>query len=252
MKALWNRIKRSLGLWSEGVDPTRTIQYQEDAIQKAERDMGVYNVDPVPAYVLRHVAGVEKAPRRKRKQSAYLSIFKYARSQTHRLAAARMLAERGEWNLKTMRLYAQTGYQEKLLPHNPLFAFMRLDSEGEPYLPDFGELSQWFQGKGHDTLAKAVQWHDQEVVEQEPELYELWAKTLVFALGPIGIQQILDWLNKRQENPMPLIHVVNRHLRSTAQLIVQDEKASDGTVAYSVEVPHLFSLPLLEKVTTTE
>ena len=192
-------------------------------------------------------------------QSAHQSILKHARSQTHRLAAARMLAERGEWNLKTMRLYVQTGYQEKLLPHNPLFAFMRLASDGEFYLANFEELVSWIQRPrlGHDHMdnhnrAIAVQWYDREVVEQEPDLYELWCKALAFALGPVGIQQVLDWIHQHNGNSKPLIHAVSKHIQSTAKLVKQEEKASDGTVPYSLEVPYLFSLPLLEKVTTTE
>ncbi len=211
--------------WRKGLDPMEIPS--EAKLTAAEEDLkeGTYDGSDVE-----YIAGTN------RRNPAYGGhsdeATALAADPLYRLAALRMLAKEGKFGVTAIQLYAWTGFQELLLPRNPLLAFVRPGTDPPHWLLDRPALLQWLREASDEELLAVDKWHSWTVENFAPELHGYWIETLT-ELGLERLQHILrlastpEAIKAKREGP----NYVGRLTKAIAQCATSRlEIEPDGTV----------------------
>lgn len=211
--------------WQKGLDPMEIPSEAKLAAAEEELKEGSYDGSDIE-----YIAGTN------RRNPAYGGhsdeATALAGEPLYRLAAIRLLAKEGHFSVDALRMYAWTGFQELLLPRNPLFAFVRQGTNPPHWLLDRPALLQWLREASDEDLLAVNKWHSWTVETYDPELHKLWIETLV-ELGLERLQYILrlastpEVIKAKREGP----NYVGRLTKAIAQCVMSTlEVSQDGTV----------------------
>lgn len=219
--------KKAKQEWREGLDPMEIPPEAELVAAEKELKEGKYDGSDV-----KYIAGISRRNPVYGGHSDQATAL--ANDPLYRLAAIRLLAKEGRFDVTALQLYAWTGFQELLLPRNPLFALVKKGTYPLASLLDQKRLQRWLETASDDDLRAVQKWHSQFVETGDPELHEWYIKVLT----RVGLER-LQYILKVISDPEHLEDGsrayakknVSRLTKAIAQCVTSKlEVSADGTV----------------------
>jgi hypothetical protein len=192
--------------------------------------------------ILTYIAGISP-PRYRETWPMTEQIQELANSTLYRLAAVRLLVREGpynkqgfhnSWNIDALQLYAWTGYQQEMLPWNPLFAFVRPGKYPLASLLDQSGLQHWLETASDEDLRAVKKWSSWFVESGDPELHK-WYIEVLTKVGLDRLLYILEVISDTEyleTGPSHAKENIGRLTNAIAQCAASRLKVSqDGTIS---------------------
>jgi hypothetical protein len=176
--------------WTKGLDPTGIPT--EANLLKAEDELRALEFE---SDIRTYIAGISE-PRYRDPWQMTEQIAQLASSPLYRMAMVRMLVREGAWttegyfnlfDINALQLYAWTGFQQEMLPWNPLFAFVQPGTYKLSSLLDRSGLQHWIEKASDEELRAVQKWNSWWVEKTDPELHQWY----IDVLTKVGLERLL-------------------------------------------------------------